>query len=243
MNKSKIIKSVSLSALEVVLPSLTLLLELHPSFNYLFLSAATLINFWGNFSQSRVNELVEKLVREKDYFNLSVISSDKFKSIFLSIIEKYIKESSERKRDLLKNYLVAVAKGYSIEFDGHTKLLSIIDQITPEELRLFILLPKIIADNEKQLLNISKTPVEVIEIDAYQIKMRLYNWDITEKEIENSLIFLNNYGLVLIKHIASGTIGGGGATDIDFAGLSNYGKIFYEFIDDPNFDKKIVPVA
>ncbi len=47
----------------------------------------------------------------------------------------------------------------------------------------------------------------------------------------------------MINNIANGMISGGGVVDIDFANLSSYGKIFYEFINDSNFDKKVVQVG
>lgn len=53
---------------------------------------------------------------------------------------------------------------------------------------------------------------------------------------------MNNYRLILINNIANRVIGGG-ATNVDFTCLSSYGKIFYEFIDGADFDKKIVRIG
>lgn len=224
----------------IIISVITSLSSVDPSFVILFALASGMINSWGEFGQARVNELITDLNNNKEKFDLSVTSSDKFKSIFLNILERHMKESSEEKRRLFRNYLNEVASGKNIEFNNHTKLLLILDQITPEELRLFMVLPSVIVDWQQEGIRLGGDINDEIYLNRKQIQLRLLNWSISEKEIGNLLGFLNNYGLVNIQNSSGGTIGGGGNSDVDFRGLTDCGRVFYDYINDESPDKTIV---
>ena len=227
--------------------AITALSMTNPIWAILFLTAKGIYGAWSDFGQARVNEFVTGLEEKKGSFDFKIIETDKFKSLFLSTLERHMKESSEKRRHLLRNYLISVAQGKNPEFDYHTKLLNILDQITGEELRLFMLLPNIICDSDNEFLAYSTeegrrsfNPLKrEICMNTMQIKMRLKNWKIKNKDLSSLIHFLSNYGIINSYDTSVSGIGGGGSNDLVFAGLTEVGKVFYDFIDDVSFEKEI----
>lgn len=238
-NTSDIVFTTAISALNIV----------NPIWSILFLTAKGIYGAWSDFGQARVNELVIDLEKNKDSFSVDVLDTDKFKSVFLSILERHMKESSDERRHLLRNYLISVAKGENPDFDYHTKLLNVLDQITGEELRLFILLPNIINDSNDEFFRHSTEETQrtvdlskrEIDMNTLQVKMRLKNWKIKTRDLTSITRFLTNYGIISTYDVSIAGIGGGGKSDIIFTGLTDVGKVFYSCIDDPIFDKEITP--
>ena len=213
----------------------------------IFLTAKSLYAIYRDYGQERINEIALALEKHKDSFDSAVLKTDKFKSVFLNTLERHIKESSERKRELLRNYLISVAQGRNPEFDYHTKLFNILDQITGDELRLFMLLPNIIKDSDDEMTylssvgrvgipNLSKREVNM---NTRQVKMRLKNWKIKTRNLSALIHFLTNYGLIDSQDTNIGGIGGGGISDVSLKGITDIGEIFYDFIDDSLFSKEI----
>lgn len=238
-NSSDIIFTTAVAGLSIV----------NPLWSILFLTAKGIYNAWSDFGQSRINELVLELKDKVDTFNPSILETDKFKSVFLSIVERHMKESSERRRQLLRNYLISIAQGKSIDFDYHTKLLNILDQITVEELRLFMLLPNIVDDSNSEFFAYSTEEMQrsidlskrEIDMNVMQVKMRLKDWKIKNRDLSSILHFLANYGVISAYDISTSGIGGSGSNDIIFCGLTDVGKVLYDYIDDPSFNKDITP--
>ncbi len=238
-NTSDIVFTTAVSALSII----------NPIWSVLFLTARGIYGAWSDFGQSRVNELVMDLEKHKNSFCKEVLETDKFKSVFLSILERHMKESSYERRHLLRNYLISVAKGESVDFDYHTKLLNILDQITGEELRLFMLLPNIINDSNDEFIKHSTEEIQKttdlskreIDMNTLQVKMRLKDWKIKTRDLASILHFLANYGIISTYDVSISGIGGGGKSDIIFNGITDVGKVFYGYIDDPIFNKEITP--
>lgn len=231
---------------EIAFTAVASLVSINPVWAIIFLTAKGIYNAWGDFGQARLNEFVTNLEESKESFLPEVIEGDEFKSVFLSILERHMKESSDLKRVYLRNYLVSVGQGQIPNFDYHTKLLNILDQVTGDEIRLFMLLPNIIedSDNEMALLSAQSRASfdrsnREISMNTYQIKMRLKDWNIKNKDLSALILFLTNYGLIFSQQNSTSSIGGGGSTDIVFGGLTEIGKIFYDFIDDDSFSKDI----
>lgn len=232
---------------EIVFTAVSALVVVQPVWALIFLTAKGIYSAWGEFGQARLNELVIDLEKSKNSFDFRVIETDEFKSIFLSTLERHMKESSDLKRKLLRNYLISVGQGKLPGFDYHTKLLSILDQITGDELRLFMLFPNIIEDSNNELLSLatdkqqdaSELRNREVTMNVVQVKMRLKNWKIENRNLSALIRFLTNYGLIISQDVSVGGIGGGGSTDITFQGITEVGKVFYDFIDDPLFNKEI----
>lgn len=232
---------------EIAFAAVTALVNVNPVWALLFLTARGLYNAWGEFGQARLNELVIDLEKSKKSFDPDVIETDEFKSVFLCVLERHMKEGSIRKRELLRNYLISVGQGKMPEFDYHTKLLNILDQITGDELRLFMLLPNIIEDSNNELFSLATDKEQAtadlltreVTMNVLQVKMRLKNWGIKTRNLSALIRFLTNYGLIISQDSSSGGIGGGGTTDVIFQGITEVGEVFYDFIDDLSFDKEI----
>lgn len=117
-----------------VLQLAPILFAFNPTWQVLFLTAGAMINAWGAFGQNRVNELVDFITENKEEFMADVLGSDKFKAVFLTVLELHMKETNEKRRQLLRNYLLNVGRNYSPEFDDHTKLIYTINTISFDEL-------------------------------------------------------------------------------------------------------------
>jgi hypothetical protein len=223
------------------------LVVVNPIWAVLFVAAKGIYGAWGDFGQSRLNELTTELADKKNTFDPEVLETDKFKSIFLSILERHMKESLGERRKLFRKYLISVAQGENHDFDYHTKLLNIMDQITGDELRLLMLLPTIIKDSNDEYLayaseeqrNSFDAGTRDFQMNTLQIKMRLKNWRIKTKDLAALIRFLTNYGLIVTYDVSAVGIGGGGNNDLAFSGLTAIGSVFYDFIDDTSFDKEI----
>ncbi len=130
---AKLIGKHSASLLVQLFP---VLLGVSPTWQLLFLTAGGMINAWGDFGQSRVNELISFISQHKDEFILEVVESEKFKAVFLVVLELHMKETSERRRNLLKNYLLNVGRDVHPEFDEHTKIISTMNIISFQEIEV-----------------------------------------------------------------------------------------------------------
>ena len=247
VNTKETIDSLAKYVPDVIFTVISALVAINPVWAVLFLTAKGIYGTWSDFGQSRLNELVVELEKNKDVFDPKILETDKFKSIFLSILERHMKESSDKQRHLLRNYLISVAKGLNPDFDYHTKLLGVLDQITGKELRLFMLLNNIIKDLDDEFIayataeqiksfDVSKREVRM---NSLQIKMRLKNWKIKTEDLNSLIRFLTNYGIITSYDVSISGIGGGGSYELIFAGLTDVGRVFYDFIDDPKFNKEI----
>lgn len=236
-NASDVVFTTAVTALSII----------NPIWTILFLTAKGIYGAWSDFGQERINEIVADLEKNKDKLNSKVVESDKFKSVFLSVIERHMKESSEERRHFLRNYLISTAQGHSPTFNYHTKLLNVLDQITGDELRLFMLLPNIIQDADNEHLAYATEEsrkafnpmTRELHMNTLQIKMRLKNWKIKTKDLSTLMRFLSNYGLIVTYDVSYSGIGGGGSNELIFSGITDTGQVFYELIDEPQFNKDI----
>ena len=234
---------------DIALTVISSLVTVHPVLMVAFLAAKGMYGVWGDYGQARLNEMVVELEKNKKTLDPEVLKTEKFASVFLNTLERHMKESSYERRELLRRYLVSVGQGKNPEFEYHTKLFNILDQITGDELRLFILLPFIAEDSKEEMRSIStKTEQEKLKIseretdmNLFQVKMRLKDWDISDRDLASLLRFLGNYGLIATQDVASGGgFGGGGGSMTHFQGITEVGKAFYDFIDHPSFSKEII---
>ena len=236
-NTSDIVFTTAVAALAVT----------NPTWAVLFLTGKGIFGAWSDYGQARVNEIATSLAEKKGTFDSAILETDKFKSIFLSILERHMKESSDERRRLFRNYLISVAQGKDPNFDYHTKLLNVLDQITGEELRLFMLVPAILQDsddNYSKYLAVGtalRDPALRDALNTMQVKMRLKNWKIRTRDLTSLLRFLSNYGLIVTCDLSAALVGGAVSNDIGLVGVTEAGQAFYDFIDDPVFNKEIMP--
>lgn len=194
----------------VIFVALQSLVGINPIWSILFVSAIGLINLWGDYGQARINELVQYIDKHRKEFVGEILESDKFKAIFLNVLERHMKEVMAEKRALLRDYLLNVGKGVHREFDNHTKILFALDNISHEELHLLIWLK----DHriQRNLMLESK------------LTNFLYNgFQYSGGSFELALQALRNYGVVVLRD---------GSLANDYQ-ITDFGCMFLEFIEAP----------
>ena len=82
---------------EIAFVAVSSLVNVQPVWALIFLTAKGIYSAWGEFGQAKLNELVTDLEKAKNSFDPKVIETDEFKSVFLSALERHMKESSEMK--------------------------------------------------------------------------------------------------------------------------------------------------
>jgi len=196
-----------------------------------------LINTWGDWGSARAKELTDYIIEHKDEFLADVVESDKFKSIFLNIMERHMKEVEEKKRKMFRDYLRNVGKGIHPKFNYHSKLMNILDQITFEELDVINiwngkLQQKLVEKNKTigySLENVDEK-IEEIGLNEHQVMFAFENDKI--KPSENELVFilkaLGNYGLLNTAENNGAAVGSG--SDGIRVKITVFGKIFLDFI-------------
>lgn len=222
---------------DIALAAATSIAVINPPLGLLLLSGRGIYTAWGEFGQARLNELLLDLESDVDSIKKEVVNKDEFKGLFLNILDKHMRETSISKREYLRRYLISAAQGKRENFSNHTKLLLILDQITADELRLFMLLPSIVEDSIEEIESVGGVMKE-LDMNSTQVQMRLCNWTQTKGQIETLLRFLGNYGLIISNDVSLSTIGGG-STHLNFKGLTEVGWAFYNFLDHPSIDKKV----
>lgn len=118
----------------VIQGALIALATVHPIWAGLLGFAKPIMDTWGDFGQERVNELVSYMAEHKEEFVTEAIESDNFKTLFLNILERHMKEASEEKRKLLRNYLLNVGRGVNPGFNEFTRMNNVMDDITLYEI-------------------------------------------------------------------------------------------------------------
>ncbi len=224
----------------IIFTTIASLATINPIWSVVFVSATGIIKAWGAFGQARVNELVKFIDQHKTEFLDDILNSDKFKSVFLNVLERHMKEVMEEKRQILRNYLLNVGRGINKEFNYHTKILFVLDQITIDELKVLHALKKL-QDQKlilKQKIIYEGEPLDKPRIEPFkenynlnQIKSAIdNNNEITIEEIENILKSLRSYGLIMARELTAALFGG---EDYEFqvSGITNFGNIFLDFIE------------
>lgn len=123
-----------------VVPTLTAVAAsffgLHPEWALLLNFAAPLMGAWGEFGQARISEQLEFIAKHKDEFVKEIVEGDDFKTLFLNVLERHMREASKERRELLRNYLLNVGKGVLPDFNEYTRMNNVMDNITLHEIDL-----------------------------------------------------------------------------------------------------------
>lgn len=204
----------------------------------IFATAQAMIVAYKDFGQARVNELVKDIRMHEEKLDRDFIKTEEFKSVFLNVLQKHFTESAERKRQLLRNYLFNVGSGKYKNFDYHTKILFVMDQITFDELRVISiwkgqLQKKIIEKNKKIGVNRSNVDKHIKDLNVTQVMFAFEGQrnKFTEDQLEFILKSLGNYGLLDIREF-TGAAWGGGTYGIVVRGITDFGKKFLQFLEE-----------
>lgn len=173
----------------------------------------------------RVNRMQEisEIVGAEQLMDL-LKRDDKTRDILHRILENVMDESSEAKRRLFYAYIQNLSIGTKDQFDDHTKLITVLNSITLEELNTLVLFANSHEDIRKQRLNGSNLPINLKGINVSEmLKHPTFsgqNGDILESNLDQ----LSNYGLIYAYY---------GRMDGNFYGpLKDFGMKFIEYISE-----------
>lgn len=107
---------------------------IRPEYDYIATAVCATLAIWGNFANRKASDFMKNFYDNKDRIVPAIVQDEKFISVFFDLFERNIKESNEGKRQLLKNYILNMACGVEPNFNEHTKLISILNSITLDEL-------------------------------------------------------------------------------------------------------------
>lgn len=224
---------------EIIAKAIAGLAALNPTWGLLFGFAGPLIGMWGDWGQERINEQVEFIEKHKDEFKKEIIESDDFKTLFLNILERHMKEASEEKRKLLRNYLLNVGRGISPSFNEYTRMNNIMDTITLYEIDMLRLWDENgpIAEWEKRSLRPQSTLQRGITtismLQTYIREMNPRDPDLIEM-ISDKNNSKNNQTLLLLGYkgllyaLADNNFGSGQEARV--LDITDFGRSFLAFI-------------
>ena len=121
-------------------PIATLLLPLmaiDPSWVGIVGLGAGLIAVWRELAEDRGAEILKFINDNANKFSKDNLETNEFKSTFLNVWEMCIRENSENKRRRLHHFLLGIGQKNDINSDLHTKIYSIINQLTDMEAQIF----------------------------------------------------------------------------------------------------------
>ncbi|MGA2910901.1 MAG: hypothetical protein ABSE04_03845 [Candidatus Microgenomates bacterium] len=212
MNK---IKLATLSSLQNLSPTFATLLQqlqiINPQWVLLVSFGAGLLGVFRDLADERGVELLEFIKQYKSEFSKSVISTPEFKDAFVNVWEMQIRESSSSKRKRLRNFLLNLGRGKTIESDLHTKIYTIVEQMTDDEAKVFGIIIR--NSNPESFKQMNLNPTGINELKGYPE----YNLI----DICNSL---NAYRLITIRDNA--TIG----SMVSIQQITPFGELFYNFV-------------
>ena len=206
-------------------------LSLPPAWQAAFLTGSALIQTWGAWGQSRVNEIVEELKKHDGKFDEKVLQSDEFKTVLLNVIEVHMKEAAVEKRRLYRNYMINVAMGLPMKIDYHSKLFAILNLITFDEIHTLEQIvgvfdqtnfPEQLPSSERHVLtsenifrslgNTSPSPEQVQQLGQNMRALQSYNLiftgdarETTTGAVTPSLQVVTEFGREFLKFISEHT--------------------------------------
>jgi len=206
-------------------PAVFALATSQPWLAVIFTGAVGFLGLFGDLAQKRLNELIKAMNQNKDNFAHDSIKShpNKFRAVFLDVLDKLIRETSEEKRKLLKNYLINTFKGIEKDFNYHSRFSWVINNITLDELKIISNFSEIPPQQiEKgKTLNIEDFGVGTSHIQQF-FRNQGVNFD--EDYIESLLWSLTVYGFIIAKT--------GRWNGTFWRGPTYLGKNFLKFIKD-----------
>lgn len=100
-------------------------------------AGAGLLAVFRELAEDRGKELRDFIEEHHDEFVEDIVNTPEFVGVFVNVWNEHIRETSEKKRERLRNFLLGVGSGQPIEADMHTKIYTVIEQMTDQEADLF----------------------------------------------------------------------------------------------------------
>jgi len=218
--------------------SLSTLGLVNPAFIPLISLAHSILGYWGDYANDKTKDLLQEFVNNKEKIVAEVVSSDKFKAIFLKILSDNITESNEEKRKYLKNYIVNFACGVESDFNEHSKLIYTLNNITLEEIEMLKMWDETGAV-EKRYREIGDAPGRSIRDNALDVSvlamyardqkasLKILNFDRIEQSKNNQILLSLGYKDLLYV-LSADNFGSG--VEAKTKGLTDFGRTFLNFI-------------
>lgn len=204
----------------------------HPVLGLLLTVAGGIYNIWGDLGKSRSKELGEFIAEHKDEFIEDIINGDDFKTLFLNVVERHLREASEEKRKLLRNYLLNVGKGINPGFNDYTRMNNALDTISWDEINMLRLWDEG-GPIDSYFSSHSKFTITIADIQSFVFSMRprvdeLMTLVAKENGSRNNqaLLLLSYKGLLYA--LSENNIGSG--QEVKISEITAFGKAFLAFI-------------
>lgn len=135
--KNVTVKEASLKTVEELSPPIAeiavILSGVNPIWAGVVGAGIGLLKIYRELAEKRGIELLKFIEEHKEEFNEEITNSPDFRAIFIEVWEKHIRENSDNKRKRLRNFLLNYGSGIDLPPDIHTKIYSVIDQMTDNE--------------------------------------------------------------------------------------------------------------
>lgn len=208
-------------------------------FSFVTSAVCALISLWGNFGNKKVSDFMLQFEQNKGKLIASIVQSDKFISVFLELFDRNIKESNEEKRQLLKSYILNMAIGIEPDFNEHTKLINILNNITSDELIILKMWGKdgLISQNQKykNIGRITANEIRSCALDSRNVSNNhalgieeQYIYDMsTQKDKLNQILLSLGYKDLLYV-LSENNFGSGDEARVK--NITDFGNSFLNFI-------------
>lgn len=220
-----------LKTVPIISQGLEVMGTISPNLSFVVSGVCGIISLWGNLAKEKGEDFMQQFIDNEDKIKEEIIKSEKFCSVFLEVFDKNIKESNEEKRKLLKNYILNFACGIEKDFNEHTKLINVLNDITMEEFNFLQLWNE---TNPCTILNVggyySYTVSEIESILRAKCKYHPFlqkNYIKDKNKCNQILISLGNKGLLYV--LSKDNFGSGEEARAN-KDITEFGKIFLNFI-------------
>ena len=169
-----------------------------------------LLTVYTDLAVSNGSELLEYIETHHEEFVEDVINSPEFKAAFVNVWEMHIRESDENKRKRLRYFLLNFGKGIKIPNDMHTKIYSVIQQMTERETVAFGII----------INNTNRTRARQMHLNTEGMT-GFTDWSSAQQK--DAIHSLYTYRLI---DMTDATIGGGMAVQQ----ITPFGELFFDYV-------------
>lgn len=169
-----------------------------------------LLTVYTDLAVSRGSELLDYIKNHHEEFVEGVVSSAEFKTAFINVWEMHIRESDKNKRKRLRYYLLNLGNGKDIPNDTHTKIYSVVQQMTEREATALGVIVK--ASDRQQFRHMNLNTNGLFELSTW-----------SDDQKKDALHSLHSYRLI---DITDATIG----NDMTIQQVTPFGEMFYDYV-------------
>jgi len=174
---------------------------------------AGLLVTYAQLAEDRGKELLDFIQEHQDEFVDTIVNSPEFITVFVNVWELHIRETAENKRKRLRNFLLSLGSGQHIAQDLHTKIYSVIQQMTDQEAAIFGILFN--GSNREQFRSMHINPSGFAGLSNYP-----------DNEIKDAWHSLHAYRLIDVMD--DGVVGG----IMSLGQITPFGEMFYDRVVD-----------